>query len=471
MPSVSTACRAKVSPLITVFGLVAAHAAAVYGQGMSAGDTPGAPAFVERNFKDSLYAAGGPIVTDTKNGKTITAVVVEGNRTVSEHNILSRMQCREGRVFDPDQFHRDLAELYRTGYFQHIEPYFTETETEVQIRLRFAEKPTVENIFFHGNRVESDAKLRKYCGIERGDAISPQQVQAARSRIVDYYRSKGFNNASVQITSGDKPGDRIVVYRISEGELERFDDIVFVGNQAFSSELLKTKLQSKDSNRFIPNLTSYAFNRVSHDGIAADAQTLVEYYRGLGYFDARIDYFTAYDTKHGKFLTTTFVIAEGEPYDVNEVRVEGNRYYQAEQLTAFFKLKPGDRFHLGKKNTDEKFVRDAYGAVGFIFCDVVASITTLPNNKVDVVYSIDEGDVYRASEINVHINGDVSYTKERVVLLNLGNLRPGEIIDAVELENAERRLKYSTIFENNPAQGEVPKIVVNPVGDLLPEDL
>jgi hypothetical protein len=48
-----------------------------------------------------------------------------------------------------------------------------------------------------------------------------------------------------------------------------------------------------------------------------------------------------------------------------------------------------------------------------------------------------------------------------VVLQPLRNLRPGEIIDKRELENGERRLKFSTIFNTDPTRGELPRVTVS----------
>ena len=81
-----------------------------------------------------------------------------------------------------------------------------------------------------------------------------------------------------------------------------------------------------------------------------------------------------------------------------------------------------------------------------------------PDNQVDVIYNVGEGDVYRASEVRVHIDGD--HTKERVAMQPLGKIRPGSIINGPALDDAERRLKYLNIFNNDPSQGAVPSIQV-----------
>ena len=94
--------------------------------------------------------------------------------------------------------------------------------------------------------------------------------------------------------------------------------------------------------------------------------------------------------------------------------------------------------------------------------DVVAEPRFLSEpGMLDLVYRIEEGDRYRAGEINVHIVGDSSHTQHNVVM-NLIGLREGQYIDLRELENSERRLRFSQIFETNPALGEPPRIEVRP---------
>jgi outer membrane protein insertion porin family len=447
---------------LIVFAALNSFTSITYAQGSPDNIQSALPAFNEPSFKDRLYANGGPMIVDSKNGKRVAKVTIEGNQSISEHNILSRMETREERIFDMDVFSRDLAELHRTGYFQFVRPVISETEDCVELRLVVSERATIREVTFHGNQVYSDKKLLKYCGFQVGDPISPQTVLAARNRMEEFYRSEGFNQASVEAFEGSKPGDRKIVYRISEGELERVDNIEFVGNVAFSSELLQTKIQTKDSDFFIPKISRYFRNKAILDKIEDDEIILTEYYRSLGYFDARIRHTRKYDAS-GKWVTLVFVISEGEPYNVRNVSIEGNQYYATEKIQPFLEVLPNTEYRQVKKINDERFLRDAYGTVGFIFADVVARLELEPEtHMVDIVYEIDEGDIYRCSDVNIHINGDKSYTKENVARNLMSDIRPGDIYDSVAITNAKRRLGSTQVFETNPANGEPPRLVIKP---------
>ncbi len=432
--------------------------------GGGAGGQQGAPVFDDPTFRDRLYENGGPQFRDNKSGKLITSVVIEGNRTVSDHKILSHMQSRVDRAYDKDTFNRDIGELYRTGLFDKIDPAFREDEQGVQIKLTVKEKPTVRSVLFHGERGLSESQLKKHCGLDPGDPIGVSSVKAARNRLIEYYQDQGFNNADVQIVSGDKPGDRDVVFEISEGEVERIEDIKFVGNKAFSSDLLKARIKSRDSRM---GITRYIFNKASKESLDADREQLLKYYRSLGYFDARIDYALDYDDT-GKWMYVTFVVSEGEEYSVRNIELAGNQYFSSGEIMPLFKLHTDEPFNLGKKTHDERLIRDLYGEKGFIFADIVGQVKYLPEHKVDILYSVAEGDIYRASDVRVHIEGD-GHTKRDVVLTKMAGIRPGSILSAPGIEQAERILQASSIFDTNPQNGGPPRIEVEPPDQANPD--
>lgn len=426
--------------------------------GQMGGGAPGgnAPAFVDPKFADKLYENGGPQGRETKDGAIILSVNIEGNSSISQNFILSTMQSREDRNFDKETFNRDISTLYRTNLFKKITPYFTEAPDGVHIRLIVEERPIIKAVIFRGNQRLEDRQLSKHAGIQKGDPLDPISLNSAKSRLIELYQDKGMNQVDIQIAQGLKPGQREVEFIVNEGPVERLNSIRFIGNQAFSTEILKTKISSRDARH---GLTSYMFNKASDYKIEADRDALMGYYRSLGYFDARVEFRKDYNTR-GDFIDLTFIVSEGQRYKIKSVSIVGTKRYQPSELLPYMKLKAGEPFHQPNKQNDEKFLRDVYGAQGHIFCEVIGELVYQPNNEVEVVYNVGEGDVYRVSEVRVHIDGD--HTKERVVMQPLGKIRPGSIANGPEIDNAERRLKYLNIFNNDPSQGTVPNIRIEP---------
>jgi outer membrane protein insertion porin family len=270
------------------------------------------------------------------------------------------------------------------------------------------------------------------------------------------YHTEGYPQTTVSLLEGDQPGDKGLVLLINEGQIERVASVTFEGNVIASDGRLKTQIESK------PGFLWYFFGgKVDRAKLDADVQKITAYYRSLGYFRARVGREITFDDS-GKWLDLKFVIDEGPRYVVRNVSVEGNTKFASEPLVEFLKLKSGKYFNQAEMNRDLNTIVDLYGSQGHVFADVQADPRFLEEpGQLDVVYRIQEGDVFKVSEINVHIAGEFPHTRQTVVLNRLG-FRPGDILDSRKIRDAERRLKSSQLFEINPAEGEPPRIAVRP---------
>jgi outer membrane protein insertion porin family len=140
----------------------------------------------------------------------------------------------------------------------------------------------------------------------------------------------------------------------------------------------------------------------------------------------------------------------------------GNRKFSTESLLERFELKAGDYFNHDRMNQDVNTLTDVYGGQGHIFVDVQPDPRFLETpGQLDLVYKIEEGGVWRAGRINVHIAGEHPHTRQSVVL-NRMSVRPGDIIDMREVRASERRLMASQLFLNDPTTGKKPRVEIRP---------
>lgn len=386
----------------------------------------------------------------------VADVRVTGNQTTASSKILGYLRTRKDRTFDPELVQADKRRLASTGMFRDVRIYTERVPQGVVVTFEVFERPTIREIRFTGNRGFKDSSLLKESGIAVGDALNVYSIEEARRKIEDFYHTKGYPQAEVVITSGTSPDDRVVDFYISEGPLKRIESVRFVGNTIVSGERLKTKIQSK------PGFLWYLFRgKVDEDKIEEDRQKLIAYYRGLGFFRAKISPLKEYD-EEGKWLTLTFVIDEGPRYLVRDVTLAGHQRFATDDLHSQLKLKPGEYFNLDKMNADVNALRDTYGSQGFIFADIRANPRFQEEpGQLDLAYSIQEGEQFRVGRINVHIAGEFPHTKESVVRDRL-SIRPGDIVDIREVRSSERRLKASQLFIVNPTEGNPPRIVIRP---------
>jgi outer membrane protein insertion porin family len=389
-------------------------------------------------------------------GQLVVDVLIRGEHSSKDYEIQKHIHTRKDREFDADVVQGDVRRLVTSGLFKDVKTYIEQAEAGVVVIFEVYERPRIREIKFLGNRGFSDKKLKKEIGVKEKDPLNTYSADESRRKIEELYHTGGFPKATVAIFEGDKPGDKDLVFLINEGQLERISQVAFKGNTLASGQVLKTKIQSK------PGWFWYLFGgKVDRTKIEADRETLTAYYRSLGYFRARVSRSLDYDDD-GKWLKLTFIIDEGPRYKVRNVSIEGSTKFVTDPLLKFLELKGGEYFNQSEQLKDVNTLIDLYGSQGHVFADIQPDIRYLEEPAtIDIAYRVKEGDVFKVSEIDVHIAGEFPHTRQTVVL-NRVSLRPGDIIDTREVRNSERRLKASQLFAGTQNDGEPPRVNVRP---------
>lgn len=382
----------------------------------------------------------------------IEDVRILGNQSVTVRELQQQIKTRADRPFDKEQVEEDVRRLIAMRRFVTVDvSYQTGPKGGRVIIFRVVERPTLKYVKYVGNSIR-DRSLDKQTNLKGGDAADPFMVTEAARKLEEFYRSKGFPHAKVTVFEGDRPGDQGAVFLINEGQKQSIWKVDFVGNTIATDARLRTQVQSKTP---ILMLFKGEFDRVKVD---EDVDRLTSYYRGLGFFRARIGREIKVDPD-GDWITLTFVIDEGPRYKVRNVQIVGNTKISTEELMAKLELGSGDYFDRETLNADVRQIEDAFGSVGYIFAAVEPGTTFMEQpGELDLVYRIDEGARYRIGRIDVKIEGENPRTRRNTVL-NRISLYPGQVADIRELRDSERRLKASGLFLSDPAQGVAPKIV------------
>lgn len=413
---------------------------------MSAGDLAGS--IFGREEKPQ--AAGGPSLSSTN--EVVTDIRVEGARTVPKVKVLSQIDSRIGRPYDPNLVQRDVKKLLDLPWFVNVETYTQHSDGGLTVIFKVVERPTIRIVQFLGNKSIKDTKLRKETGLEEGGALSPYQVEEGRSRIVQMYKDNGFNRVQVQIVEGLNSDDQAVVYTINEGPQQKVSKVRFEGNRFATDGQLKHKVKTKQGMLF-----GLFKGYVDKNGIEADQRLLTDYYRRFGFFQASVSpkiEWNASDTK----ATIRWIIHEGPQSSVRNVSFMGNRLFATKDLQAGLKLQGAQTFERDHLTGDVEWLKELYGSRGYVFADINADVRYLDEpGKVDLVYSIDEGKQFRVGRVFVHIGGDNPHTKISTALNRL-SIKPGEIMDIREVRASERRLQASSLFHTDAARNIYPKI-------------
>ncbi len=390
---------------------------------------------------------------------TVVEVRIIGNQRVETEQILGQIKTRVGRPFDPRIIEEDVRRLNQTRLFASVRVYWQPVPEGRIVIFEVVERPLIQYVKVVGNEWYSKKRLLEEAGIRPGDGFDPFLVEQARRKIESFYRERGFAKARVTVVEGANPNDPGIVFLISEGPRQRVLWTDFIGNTISSDSRLRTKVQTK------PGWFLLWRGFFDPEQLDRDEVQIIDYYRGLGFFQAKVGEPIVHFNEDRTWARVRFIIDEGPRYKVREVRLLGNTLFSESELLPLLKLQVGKYFSQAEMDGDVKTLQEKYGSIGYVFADIRAEprfVEQAP--ELELVYTIQEGVRCRVGRIDVVIKdqyNSLTHTQWSTVL-NRISLAPGDIVDIRELRASERRLRASGLFEVDASRGIAPKIVVVP---------
>ena len=435
-----------------------------FGGGPGGGGGPGAPGpDTKPRFQDHIHSMPGIATRREKGDAVVLAVQINGNRNISKHEILQQLQTRDGRFYDYETVLGDVRRLNDMGSFDHVTFRVKDYPEQKGVVVSFMvhERSVISQVVFHGNRGLNDRELKGRAGISVNDPLSEFSIESARRRLVDYYHSEGFNQAAISTVTGYAKNPGAVIFRINEGPKERIRSIQVQGNTVLSEARLEKIIKSRDP---IAGVIWHIGNVADLEKINNDVDVLASTYHNLGYLTATVGRTLKYD-ESGKWLDVTFVVNEGPRFKINSIQIEGNQFVTTPSLRSRLTMKRGDWFDGTQMRKDIGELVYGYGELGFIYAEVSPqTVMRDERNVVDLVFKIDEGDMWKIRNIRVNIEGEPHLMRE-TTMLNLLNLREGDVVNRRELELGRRRLQRSQLLETNPQLANPPDIIVEPTDE------
>ena len=318
-------------------------------------------------------------------------------------------------------------------------------------------------ILIVGNRKIAKLDILDELGVKPGETrMDPYEVENGRLRIIELYKSKDYPEPHVEILRGDRPEDVGVVYLVDEGRKQKVFSTKFVGNTIASSTRLRSIVSVK------PGFLYFIGGAFTRERLDADVAKLLEYYRALGFFDARVDAWYEEGEgfaglgKENAWVSVHYIIDEGPRYKIRDYIFEGNKVVKTAELEKLLKVKRGDAYNQTEIEHDRIALRYKYQDLGYVRADVVPTqLFTDEPGVVDIRYSITEDHRYRVRDVIVDYVGTESRTMTSVVL-NMLDVAPGELLNGKKIRMSENSLRQSGYFNDKPEEGQLPEIAVVP---------
>lgn len=251
-------------------------------------------------------------------------------------------------------------------------------------------------------------------------------------------------------------------------------EIRFIGNDAFSSSILKALVVSKES----PNWLSQTLNRISSIGgkaiyfdsllIPNDLNTLKGFYQSKGYFKVRINSHYNLDTSKNEAVLT-YTIQESQPAYFKSFVVKGLERIDASFLTTLADYMRADTTIIyedaivdDKKNFISNFLRD-HGYM-LVQSDRPKVVIDTMKNFVDVELKFNTGTRYKIGEILTTRTGKGSDLVRDDLLKEIVGITTGSWYSNYDIQRGQVRLFRTDLFTSASVNG----IIADTVGNVVP---
>ncbi|MFM8725748.1 MAG: outer membrane protein assembly factor, partial [Planctomycetaceae bacterium] len=397
--------------------------------------------------QDSALTEQSPELSE-EAGRIVYDVRIEGNETIPEAVILQKIQSQPQRPVTERQLREDKRSLLNTRWFFDVQERIDETPNGYVLVFEVKERPIVQRVQYIGNKKVKLKHLEAWTGLKAGSPFDYVANQEAVRRIEQEYKDKGYYFVEVKLLKGGKPGDREVIFKITEGPKVQVKERNFTGNVFWSDGLLRKNLVSKEAFLFWGG-------HYNPDTMPADIEALKAYYRGVGFFDVEVTGEPRFSPDKSD-VELLYTVKEGMRYTVRSITYEGNEVVQASRLKEDSKQVVGQKFNSWQLSKDVQRMLGYYGDMGHYFASVnpVPHFTETPG-VVDLVFEIDEDRPRYIRDINVDYQGDSPHTKHTVVLDRI-QVQPGDLADPRRIRRGKSRLAGSGLFEQGIVFEPVP---------------
>ena len=375
--------------------------------------------------------------------RPIAQVRIDGLNLVPQQLVVNQIRSQPGDPYDTATVERDIVRITHLGRFRSVKAEVSpQDDGSVILTYVVDEQPLLTDVQIVGNKVLSDQKLQSQLQLQAGDPADPFLIDRGKQRIIEAYEGAGYFVAHVQVDDALLYEQGILIYRLREGPRVRIRGFNFEGNTAYPNKQLTAEIKSRT---YFPILRK---GELSREQLSLDADAIRQFYHDHGYLDAqvgrRIDL-----SPNEKDATVTFVISEGSRYQVDQVQVEGNTIFPADQIRLNLTLNRGAVFSQQQLEQSRQKIQDLYGKIGYLEAGVqIQRVFHNTDPSVNLRVIIHEGNPTTVGKVSVRGN---ELTKSKVILRQVRGMNPGRRFDRSGVDRTRQRLANNPLF----SQGDV----------------
>lgn len=412
---------------------------------------------VMENLPEVEYTSGGRKIYE------IAGITVTGADNYEDFVIIGFSGLAVGDKIEipGPQITKSLKRFWRQGLFSDVKIKATKMEAgKVWLEIALTPRPRVSEVAYNGLKKSEKEDLEVKVGIAKGNQMTPNLRDRAKTVIKKFLADKGFHNAEVQVVEfpdRDKPGYVKVIINVDKKTKTKVAKIYITGNEALTHTQINRAMKKTNDNH-ITNL--FRTKKFVTEEYEKDKDAVIAKYNEIGYRDAYIVADSVVPNPEDPTRVDIYLtVSEGDKYYIRDITWVGNTVYPYELLDATLGIKKGDTYNLKLLNErlqeDDDAVAKLYNDRGYLFFNVQPVEVAVENDSIDFEMRMYEGKPATINRINIVGNTRVY---EHVVRRELYT-KPGQLYSQSDIMRSLRELAQMGHFDQEKL---VPDIQPNP---------
>lgn len=375
------------------------------------------------------------------DAKKIGEVLVSGNDRVEEDAIRVYIKSLVGEPLDPQKIDADIRAIYGMGFFKDVEARVTEQNGKTTLTYRVSERPLLREVRIEGNKAIAKDELEAKLKIHPRTILNPVKIRRGIEEAKKEYEKKGHLDADITYrTEVGESGETILTFTIAENEKIGIKEMLFEGNEAFTSDQLRSILATRQKNFLSRFMNTGVLNR---DALKTDTERLTAFYYDNGYINVRIDEPKVERKEDGLYVTVR--IDEGQQFTIGEIGFAGEVPGGEEEAKRRIALETGKTFKASTLRDDVFRLTGYFSDQGFAFVNVEPETDVRPDEKVvNIRYRVDQGPEVFVDRVEIAGN---TKTRDKVIRREL-RVEEQTLFSASALQVSKARVQRLGFFED-----------------------
>ncbi len=401
--------------------------------------------------------------TYQRNTYTIADIAVSGADSYEDYVLVGFSGLAVGDKIEVPggQITKSVQRFWKQGLFSSVKIVANKIVGDsIWLEIQLKQRPRISELNYRGLRKNEKEDLEPKVGIARGNQMTPNLSDRAKTVIKKYFAEKGFHNTEVRVMQkedADHPGYVRVMIDVDKKSKTKVGKLYITGNQALTSNQINRAMKKTNDNNII-NL--FRTKKFVADEFEKDKAAVIEKYNEIGYRDAYIVADSVRPNPEDPARVDVYLqVFEGNKYYIGDIKWVGNTLYPYDYLNQVLSIKKGDVYNLKELNKrlteDDDAVGKLYTDQGYLFFNIDPVEVKIENDSIDFEMRMYEGQPATINQVNIVGNTRVY---EHVVRRELYT-KPGQLYSQSDIMRSLRELAQMGHFDQEKL---VPDIQPNP---------